>query len=146
MEDLGNYFYWIILAIVALGSLFGKSKKPKQHQQQDNKPTASVPQDWEDVFGELFGTNKPKPQPVLTVETPFTPKPKKQTSKLAYKPAAPSIEELTANEGVRSIDEEKIVVTDIEEDTGGFSLDDVPNDAKEWRTVFVYNEIFNRKY
>jgi hypothetical protein len=67
----------------------------------------------------------------------------KTTQKTVYK----SIDEMSAaNEGISALNPIEIGMTDIEEDTGGFSLEDIPNNAQEWRKVFVYNEIFDRKY
>jgi hypothetical protein len=146
MEDNGNYIYWIIVAIAAIVSLFGKKKK--NPVSQNPKPTTTVPQDWEEVFGKLFDTDKPQAQPILRPVSQPVAKPKTVTPKSVYKPIPIPVDEQAAdNEGIRAIKStETAMNADIEEDTGGFSLEDISNSAEEWRKVFVYKEIFNRKY
>ncbi|MDR3266856.1 MAG: hypothetical protein LBT24_04710 [Tannerella sp.] len=142
-EDLGNYLYWIIAAIAIVSSLWGKFKKAKSQQ---DKPKETSPQDWGDVLGELFGEKKPQPQPVVRQPAkPVNQGVVKKTQKPVYKPI-PVYEMSAANEGTSAINPTEIGIIDIEEDTVGFSLEDIPNNAQEWRKVFVYNEIFGRKY
>jgi hypothetical protein len=149
MEDIGDYIYYIFIAIAVIASLFGKSKK--KTVPRNPNPTETAPSDWGEVFGELFGTEKPQPQPqpqpVLRSATPPVAKPKTVTKKNAYKPISQLIDEIvTTSEGMRAIKSAETETLDMEKDTAGFSLDDIPNEAGEWRKVFVYNEIFNRKY
>jgi hypothetical protein len=148
MKDFGieNYFYLILLVIAAVSGLLGKSRKTPPPQ---NKPKDAVPQDWEDVFGELFGKEKPQPKPVVfqtsKSESQKTVKSKIETQKPVYQPII--ADRMTAaSEGMRTIKDVETEMIDIEEDSGGFSLNDIPDNAEEWRKMIVYNEIFNRKY
>ncbi|MDR2149025.1 MAG: hypothetical protein LBE91_21500 [Tannerella sp.] len=150
MEDLGNYIYVIVIVIAALSGLLGKSKK-KQPATTQKPQQQSPPSEWEDVLGELFGTPKSKPQtqpqPVSRPVSPTVTKPQMQAPKSAYKPIYQSIDEIRPpEEGVRAIETKETNILDMEEDMTGLSLDDIPNEAEDWRKVFVYNEIFNRKY
>jgi hypothetical protein len=144
--EIDNFFYVILLVIVVISSFLGKFKKAKTPQ---NQPKDSVPQNWEDILGELFGAEKPQPKPVvLQTAKPESQKTVKQETgkrKSVYQPK--TADRMTAaNEGVRTVKDVETGVMDMEEDTGGFSLDDVPDSAEEWRKMIVYNEIFNRKY
>jgi hypothetical protein len=149
VENINDYIYYIIVAIAVIASFLGKSKK--KTVSRNPGPTETAPQDWGDVFGELFGTEKPEPQPqpqpaIRPVNQPVA-SPEKRMSQPVHNPAISSIGKLMADkERIKIIHQTEIAFADVEENTGGLSLDDIPNDAEEWRKVFVYNEIFRRKY
>jgi hypothetical protein len=143
MEDLGNYFYWILLVIAGISSLLGKFGKAKNRQ---NKPKDNQPWDWEDMLGELSGEKKPQSKPVET-ENRRAITSKTEMQKTVYQPKPLDSRIAAGREGIRTIKPVETVMTDIQEDiTGSFSQEDIPDNAEEWRKVVVYNEIFNRKY
>jgi hypothetical protein len=141
MEDfikdfINDWLYIIVIAVVAIGSFFGKKNKDKGAQ---NKQDTPPPQDW---WSEIFGEKKPEPEPVKRPAQNIESKPKP-----AYQGINPVDMFMNPeNEGVRSIETFENEAGHHEEKNIGFALDDMPKDLEQWRKALIYNEIFNRKY
>lgn len=134
MEDFGDYFYLIVIAIAALSSLF-KKKKPTAATVPHDEPI-----DIEEQLRELFEEKKVQPQPeiVKPVEKP------KENSFSNYK----SYETTTDTASLRAHKQvTKIPKTPVQMQEEVPAMLTVELDTVEQaRKAFIYSEIFNRKY
>ncbi len=169
MEDIGDYIYFILLAVVALSGLFGKKKKEVTGAGKKKSVFDQIPKTWEE-FEEM--TDLPKPaQPSAGAETvskTFS-KPATETAPFGSAEAilspeyettgyesmsydtATDISTLRAKKQVKeSIFKTKTsagelpVVTDNDESIRIFTSD--LTDPEEAKNAFILSEIFNRKY
>ncbi|MDR1722848.1 MAG: hypothetical protein LBR84_02760 [Tannerella sp.] len=129
MENLGDYFYIILLVIAGISSVIGSVGKNRKKAAERGPGEV------------IFEPAEPRPKPF--VERPVQPKPRTKPQKRqpqilesidqTYTSLFPKQEEATP---ILAVEEERAVVT----------IDDLPVTADDWCKAFVYNEIFNRKY
>jgi len=139
MESLGDYFYLIIIAVVAISSLL--KKKTKDTVLNDN-PESTNPE-WEEVLREL---TLPDEEPVLPQATVIvdTAEPlllnnnetTTESSRFSTKPHFSTTNKI--HQSTPKNDHEEAGIQDIT----NYQLDTV----EEAQRAFVYSEIFSRKY
>jgi hypothetical protein len=173
MDDIGNWLYIIIIAVVAISSMFGSLKKKKQQQTaQENKPKTL-----EDIFSEfdrqtdagetvyddiprreIYEPAAPPPPanknpgqaipvkevPPQRVPTFGTTTPKEE--QYSFYDSHKSKYQKKHQEATPSFQSYSQSPIEPEEEIPVFSSDDFPEDIAEWRKAFIYNEIFNNKF
>lgn len=163
MEDLGDIIYFILVAVVAISSLFGKSKKKKPAAEQA-EPKKSVfqelEQSWEE-FEEMLEKPKPKPATASPSKPYSTPRGSAETiapmeyEALKYEPL--SYDSATDFKELRVKKQMKESVFKTHSSFRVFDLDEKAEEeaspihvsldnAEDARMAFIYSEIFNRKY
>ena len=65
MEDIGDYIYFLLLAVFALSGLFGKKKKDTKTSEKKKPVFDQIPKSWEELE-EMLDKPQPKPQPATT--------------------------------------------------------------------------------
>ena len=148
MESIGDWLYVLILIIAGISSIFSsirkKARQTSTQTQQTGQSQQTPAPPREIIKGDIFdddfwGEKLPeKPAPVV----------KPQPKRKSYQTIAEQSNYFNqTDEGQSSIKTNTSpIFADNEEEYASITLDDIPSEAEEWRKVFVYNEIFNRKY
>ena len=134
MEEFGDWIYIIVIIVAGIVSLIGSARK-KAHQavgqnQQNRQPSPEIntnPDDGDDFWG------------TLTQQTVTEPERKAKPVQKAKPPR------ITDGDYHTIFDTPEMQVTDMDEGNVALTVNDLPDNADEWRKAFVYNEIFNRK-
>ena len=71
MEDIGDYIYFLLLAVFALSGLFGKKKKDTKTSEKKKPVFDQIPKSWEELE-EMLDKPQPEPQPTAPARPPFT--------------------------------------------------------------------------
>ena len=170
MEDIGDYIYFLLLAVFALSGLFGKKKKDTKTSEKKKPVFDQIPKSWEELE-EMMDKPQPKPQPATTVRPvtiprseparPSTPfgtaevisSPEYETTgyeTMSYDTAT-DFSTLRAKKQIKeSIFKTKTTFVDTlseSESATEFSpfTIDLAN-TEEAQKAFIYSEIFQRKY
>ncbi|MDR2472676.1 MAG: hypothetical protein LBD53_03790 [Tannerella sp.] len=122
MENIGDWFYIVILIIAAISSLFGvKGKKRQQQPELEEQPSIDE---------------------TVTKRAPVR---KKRTEMV--KPAYQTLEDGDAySSAMKRTDADSIDTMLYEEPAAVFTLEDTPEDHDAWRKALIYSEILKQKY
>ena len=171
MEDIGDYIYFLLLAVFALSGLFGKKKKDTKTPEKKKSVFDQVPKSWEELE-EMMDKTQPEPQPTAPARPPFTiprSEPARSTTPFGSAEVISSPEYETTGYETMSYDtatdfnslrakkqiKESIFKT---KTTFGESVPETVNEAdyspftinlantEEAQKAFIYSEIFQRKY
>ena len=142
MENIGDWFYVVILVIAGISSIFSSVRKKAQQTAQQTPPREIITTHddddiWKDVTKEIQYPEI-KPIPVVQKQQPFQTTDKRRNYNInEYKEGVSAI---TKNESSTFFSAED------EEEKISVSFEDLPENTEGWRKALVYNEILNRKY
>jgi hypothetical protein len=131
MDNLGDWLYIIILAIVGISGLLSSGKRKKQAEEKQRYPDV---EDTEYSKWETISETTSLPQPVKT--------PPKQ---MAYQTQSESAFLFKGRERTTAIYSEQTTEKDLPESTIVISGNDFLN-IDELKKAIIYSEILNRKY
>ena len=150
MEEFGDWIYILIIAIAGIFSLIGSTRKKARQmaeanqQQQPQQPREIVTDNsggggfWDDFIP------KAEEKPVMAGKKKRDASPSYSSSGKQNKPFLNRFQEGHPALIMETM-EESSPISAAEEEYASITIDDIPKEANEWRTVFIYNEIFSRK-
>ena len=138
MEEFGDWIYLLIIAIAGLFSLVGSSRKKAQQMAEANQqqqPREIITDHSDEDY--LWDDSIPKAEKKPATATPFS------SSSKQKKPFLNRFQE--GHPALMTNQSEEFNPSNSPEEYDSFTIDDIPKNAHDWRTVFIYNEIFSRK-
>jgi DNA-directed RNA polymerase subunit F len=150
MAEFGDWIYILIIAIAGIFSLIGSTRKKARQmaeanqQQQPQQPREIIADPgseggfWDDFIP------KAEEKPVMAGKKKRDVSPSYSSSGKQNKPFLNRFQEGHPSRALETV-EESSPINAAEEEYASITIDDIPKEANEWRTVFIYNEIFSRK-
>ena len=161
MEEFGDWIYIIVIVVAGITSLIGSSRKKARsisEQNRQNQQPHSVDADTGDE-GDFWGTLASEASEAsqasgasgaspasetshgnITVPPTFRAKPSYTSIHNYYTPVSDLL-----REGQSGVQSTELPSMDAIEEYAVLTVDDLPDNADEWRKAFLYNEIFSRK-
>ena len=147
MEEFGDWIYILIIIAAGVFSLIGSTRKKARqmaeaNQQQQPRKVSSTSGDEGDFWDDFIPQAEKKP--VIISQKKKETAPSNPSSGKQVKPFLNRFLEGHPSLTIEAV-EEPSPISASEEEYAAITLEDIPKEANEWRTVFIYNEIFSRK-
>ena len=165
MEDFGDIIYLLLIAVAAIGSIFGKSKKKKleaKTEKQEKSVFEELEQSWEEFEATIDGPlSDPIPAtPSKPYVSPFESQPKLSTKPTKYETlkheplSYDNVDDFSKLRVKKQLKESvfkkhstlRVVDLDNESEDAERTLNISLDNQEDAKMAFVYSEIFNRKY